>query len=191
MPLHESHARNPPFLNCYCKRVKFTTTVVHRKARAQLGSTGSTLCKVADATFRSGVSFVSTTTGSDCPQADTRQRLYTRDSGEFLHCHGICKAPAAIGTSRRAAGGKCYSTHLGIYRVRCRSRVIRVGLPLRRSLPVFPHEQTSAASVGMPQKCQQRTLFPCLNRLEHPSALSALLLCNLQGAVRKRAGIAS
>ncbi len=29
------------------------------------------------------------------------------------------------------------------------------------------------------------------NGLEHPSAPSALLLCNLQGAVRKRAGIAS
>src|SRR5229473_5925880 len=49
----------------------------------------------------------------------------------------------------------------------------------------------------MPQKdfcntiCQQRTLFPCLNGLEHPSAPSALLLCNLQGSVRKRAGIAS
>jgi hypothetical protein len=28
------------------------------------------------------------------------------------------------------------------------ARVIRVGLPMRRSLPVFPHEQTSATSVG-------------------------------------------
>jgi|ERR1700730_3178105 hypothetical protein len=34
--------------------------------------------------------------------------------------------------------------------------VIRVGLPMHRSLPVFPHEQTSAASVGMSQKCQKR-----------------------------------
>jgi hypothetical protein len=30
-------------------------------------------------------------------------------------------------------------------------------LPMRRSLPVFPHEQTSAASVGMSQKCQKPT----------------------------------
>jgi hypothetical protein len=77
MPLRESNARNPPFLICYCKRVKFTTTVVHRKARAQLG-TGSTLCKVAGSTFRSGVSFGSTSTGGDCPQADIRQRLLSQ-----------------------------------------------------------------------------------------------------------------
>jgi hypothetical protein len=54
MPLRESNARNPPFQICNCKPVKFTTTVVHRKARAQLG-TGSTPCKIAGATFRSGV----------------------------------------------------------------------------------------------------------------------------------------
>jgi len=29
---------------------------------------------------------------------------------------------------------------------------------MRRSLPVFPYEQTSAAAVGMSQKCQQETL---------------------------------
>src|SRR5229473_2503190 len=69
--------------------------------------------------------------------------------------------------------------------------VNRVVLTVRCSLPVYPDERTSSEPVGMSQRCQQRTLFPCLNGLEHPSAPSALLLCKLQGAIRKRAGIAS
>jgi hypothetical protein len=36
----------------------------------------------------------------------------------------------------------------------CPNRVIRVALTVRRTLPVLPYEQTSAAPVGMPQRCQ-------------------------------------
>jgi hypothetical protein len=36
---------------------------------------------------------------------------------------------------------------------RCLIRVNRVNLTVRRSLPPFPHEQTSAASAGMSQRC--------------------------------------
>jgi hypothetical protein len=35
--------------------------------------------------------------------------------------------------------------------------VNRVALTVRRTLPVFPYEQTSAAPVGMSQRCQQAT----------------------------------
>jgi hypothetical protein len=34
--------------------------------------------------------------------------------------------------------------------------VKRIGLMMRRSLPVFTYEQTSAAPVGMSQTCQNR-----------------------------------
>jgi hypothetical protein len=36
--------------------------------------------------------------------------------------------------------------------------VIRATLTARRSLPIFHYEQTSAVSVGMSQRCQERTL---------------------------------
>jgi hypothetical protein len=42
-------------------------------------------------------------------------------------------------------------------RRRLPSRVKRVGLSMRRPLPVFPNEQTSAAPVGMSQSCQYAT----------------------------------
>jgi hypothetical protein len=37
--------------------------------------------------------------------------------------------------------------------------VNRVVLTVRRSLPVFPHEQTSSERSGMSQRCQQATSF--------------------------------
>jgi hypothetical protein len=37
------------------------------------------------------------------------------------------------------------------------SWVNRVSLSVRRSLPLFPYEETSPSSVGMSQKCQIRT----------------------------------
>jgi len=36
-------------------------------------------------------------------------------------------------------------------------RVKRVGLTVRRSLPVFPDKQTFSKSAGMSQRCQQAT----------------------------------
>jgi hypothetical protein len=39
-----------------------------------------------------------------------------------------------------------------------REWVNRVALTVHRTLPVFPHEQTSATPVGMSQGCQQATL---------------------------------
>jgi len=67
----------------------------------------------------------------------------------------------------------------------------RLTLTVRRTLPVFPHEQTSAAPVGMSQRCHNRTHAPqqtarysitssasCKNdsRSERPRALAVLRL---------------
>src|SRR6478672_3757007 len=39
------------------------------------------------------------------------------------------------------------------------ARYCTIAATVRGSLPVYPYEQTSAASVGMSQKCQQATSF--------------------------------
>ena len=41
----------------------------------------------------------------------------------------------------------------------CLSWAIRVGLPMRRSLPVFPHKQTSQVATGDFMHCSKSFLF--------------------------------
>ena len=55
--------------------------------------------------------------------------------------------------SRRVISARLLSGEL----LGCRLRVNRVGLKMRRSLRFFPYEQTSAAPVGMSQKCPDQT----------------------------------
>ena len=68
---------------------------MHRKARVQLG-TGSTLCKVAGATFRSGVSFGSTSTDSDCPRRYPTTTPISETQESFCIAMGFAKRPPLL-----------------------------------------------------------------------------------------------
>src|ERR1700676_195147 len=59
----------------------------------------------------------------------------------------------------------------------CRIWVKIATLTARRSLPVFPYEQTSAAPVGMSQRCQEET---------HAPQQTASLFDHLVGASKDR-----
>jgi hypothetical protein len=58
----------------------------------------------------------------------------------------------------------------------CRLRVIRVALIVRRSLPVYPCQQTFSVLVGMSQRCQQLT-----HAVQQTASLS--ITSRLRGAI--------
>jgi hypothetical protein len=64
-------------------------------------------------------------------------------------------------------------------------RVIRVASAVRRRLPVFPDQRTSPKSVGMSQRCHNRTRAPL--QTASYSITSSARLTSVCGTVRPRA----
>src|SRR5258706_15027975 len=91
------------------------------------------------------------------------RRLFKPDKWTPLFAR-LSTVAGRSGPGRNVAGTVRLTPHKRD-QVRCLSWVIRVGLTLRCSLPVFPNKQTFSRSVGMSQRCQKRTHARELDRL--------------------------